>query len=181
MSRQVVNKYMVYDLEDLKKDNEMSNKIYENWRWHDEGINDWAEDAMEGIKKFAKTLNMRLDYSLSQSEYPDRSDYLKFDTSKYDYVAPGDRNRQIANAIKDLEEEEYYFPLVEHTKKLTKKWHKDYSIEDFAQDLSDFIWKVWFKNNEEYYSKEHFLDLVEMNGYEFTEDGDIFYRGENYE
>ena len=32
---------------------------------------------------------------------------------------------------------------------------------------------LWFKDNQDYFSKENFLQLIECNEYEFYENGDI--------
>ena len=70
----ITKKYTVYDFEDLKKDNELCNDIYQEF-WLDDpnNINPCADENLDSFKKFAKNLNMTFDYSLSNAENPDRS------------------------------------------------------------------------------------------------------------
>ena len=50
----ITKKYTVYDFEDLKKDNELCNDIYQEF-WLDDpnNINPWAVENLDSFKKFA--------------------------------------------------------------------------------------------------------------------------------
>ena len=174
----MTKQYEVYDIEDLKKDDELCNRIYQEF-WIDDphNINYWADQNIDSFKKFAETINMTLDYSLSNSEYPDRGCYIKLDASDYDYIAPSQRQNYIANAIEGYKGNGYCFceDLRIYAEKLVAEWHKDYSITDFCEDMQYRMWELWFEDNQYYFSKESFLETVEANGYEFYEDDGDFH------
>lgn len=172
----ITKKYTVYDFEDLKKDDELCDKIYQKF-WIDNGdnINFWADENIDSFKKFAETLNMSLDYCLSNDEYPCRDNYIKLDHSDYDYVSPRKRAKRIANAIEGYKGNGYCFceDLRIYAEKLVAEWHKDYSITDFCEDIQNRMEELWFQDNRYYFSKENFLEMVEANGYEFDQDGNL--------
>ena len=173
----ITKEYTVYDFEDLKQDDELCERIYQKF-WIDNGdnINPWADENINSFKKFADTLNMKLDYSLSNAEYPDRGCYIKLDISDYHYIASNKRAEHISLLLKDYTGNGYCFcaDLKVYADQLIAQWHKDYSIDDFAQDIQNKMFDLWFADNEYYLSKESFLWYVEINGYEFDEDGNLF-------
>ena len=173
----ITKEYTVYDLEDLKQNDELCDKIYQKF-WIDNGdnINPWADENINSFEKFADTLNMKLDYSLSNADYPDRGCYIKLDTSDYHDIAPNKRAEHIYLSLKDYTGNGYCFcaDLKDYADKLISEWHKDYSIDDFAQDIQNKMFDLWFADNQYYLSKESFIDSVELNGYEFDEDGNLF-------
>ena len=85
----ITKEYTVYDYVDLKKDDELCDKIYQKF-WIDNGdnINPWANENINSFKLFADTLNMNFNYSLSNGEYQDRGCYIKLDASDYHYIPP---------------------------------------------------------------------------------------------
>ena len=172
----IIKELTIYDYEDLKKDDELCNDIYQEF-WLDDpnNINPWADENLYSFKEFAETINMSLDYSLSNSEYPDRGDYIKLDHSDYHYVAPRKRTERIANAIEGYKGNGYCFceDLRIYAEKLVAEWHKDYSITDFCEDIQNRMEELWFESNRYHFSKENFLEMVEANNYEFDEDGNL--------
>lgn len=174
MPKTITKEYVVYDLEDLKKDDELCDRIYQKF-WIDSPdiINSWADENIDSFKKFAETLNMPFDYCLSNAEYPDRSNYVRLDASNYDYVAPSKRAERIAKSIEGYKGNGYCFciDLKEYAEKLVAEWHKDYSIHDFTTDIQHKMWELWFQDNQYYFSKESFLNMVEGNEWEFCENG----------
>ena len=173
----ITKEYTVYDLEDLKQDDELCDKIYQKF-WIDNGdnINPWADENINSFKLFADTLNMKIDYSLSYGEYPDRGCYIKLDTSNYHDIAPNKRAEHIYLLLKDYTGNGYCFcvDLKDYADKLISEWHKDYSIDEFAEDIQNRMFEMWFQDNQDYFSKEYFLNDVESNSYEFTIDGKLF-------
>ena len=172
----ITKKYTVYDFKDLKKDDELCNDIYQEF-WLDDpnNINPWSDETIDSFKNFAETINMSLDYCLSNAEYPCRDNYIKLDHSYYDYVSPRKRAESIANAIEGYKGNGYCFceDLRIYAEKLVAEWHKDYSITDFCEDMQNRMEELWFENNRYHFSKENFLEMVEANGYEFDEDGNL--------
>ena len=136
----ITKKYTVYDFEDLKKDDELCNDIYQEF-WLDDpnNINPWADENLDS------------------------------------YVAPRKRAERIANAIEGYEGNGYCFcvDLGIYAEKLVAEWHKDYSITDFCEDMQNRMEELWFQDNRHYFSKENFLEMVEANGYEFDQDGNL--------
>lgn len=172
----IIKELTIYDYEDLKKDDELCNDIYQEF-WLDDpnNINPWADENLDSFKKFAETLNMTFDYSLSNSENPDRSCYIRLDSSNYDYIAPRERQNYIADRIRDYSGNGYCVceDLRIYADKLLEEWHKDYSIYDFTTDIQHRMWELWFQDNQYYFSKESFLNSVEANSYEFDQDGNL--------
>ena len=174
----VIKEYKVYDFDDLEKDDELCEKIHQKF-WIDNGdnINPWADEILDSFKKFADTLNMKFDYSLSNAEYPNRGCYIKLDTSDYHYIAPNKRAEHISSLLKDYVGNEFYYTcaaLKDYADKLIAEWNKDYSIDDFAYDIQNRMFDMWFRDNRDYFSKESFLIHVEANEYEFDENGNLF-------
>ena len=59
---------------------------------------------------------------------------------------------------------------------LDKKEYKvlcEWSASDFALEIRNRMFELWFEDNQDYFSKQSFLDHVESNGYEFDEDGNF--------
>jgi hypothetical protein len=173
----ITKEYTVYDIEDLKQDDELCDKIYQKF-WIDNGnnINPWADENINSFKLFADTLNMGINYSLSNGEYSDRSCYIKLDTSDYHNMTSNEKTELIYTLLKDYTGNGYCFcaDLKAYADKLINEWHKDYSIDDFAEDIQNYMFEMWFADNKDYFSKESFLDHVESNEYEFDEDGNLF-------
>lgn len=173
----ITKEYTVYDLEDLKKDDELCEKIYQKfWIDNADNINTWADENINSFKLFADTLNMGIDYSLSNGGYSDRSCYIKLDTSDYHYIAPNKRAKHISLLLENYQGNGYCFcaDLKDYADELISEWHKDYSIDDFAQDIQHYMFEMWFRDNRDYFSKGMFLWSVEANNYQFDEDGNLF-------
>jgi hypothetical protein len=173
----ITKEYTVYDFEDLKQDDELCDKIYQKfWLDNANNINFWADENINSFKLFADTLNMGIDYSLSYGEYQDRGCYIKLDTSDYHYIAPNKRAEHIYLLLEDYTGNGYCFcaDLKVYADQLISEWHKDYSIDDFAEDIQNRMFEMWFADNKYHFSKESFLNNVEANGYEFDADGNLF-------
>ena len=182
MSKTITQTIEVFGYDDLKTNDELCEKIYQKfWLDNPDNINFWADENLNSFKKFAETLNMRLDYSLSNAEYPDRGCYIRLDTSNY-FHKPYKRAEYLSSLLKNYKGNDYCFcyDLKAYTEKLLDEWHKldnpdnDYSINDFAEDIQNRMFEMWFQDNRNYFSKECFLDYVESNTYEFTIDGKLF-------
>ena len=177
MSKTITQTIEVFGYDDLKTNDELCEKIYQKfWLDNPDNINPWAEENLNSFKKFAETLNMGFDYSLSNAEYSDRSCYIKLDTSDYHHIAPNKRAEHISLLLKDYTGNGYCFcaDLKDYADKLISEWHKDYSIDEFAEDIQNRMFEMWFQDNQDYFSKEYFLNDVESNSYEFTIDGKLF-------
>ena len=175
MPKIITEKFTIYDLEDLKKDDELCEKIYKKfWLDNPDNINGWADDNLDSFKKFADTLHMGFDCSLSNGECPERSCYVKL-TPDYSLV-----NKDYKKLLKDYKGNGYYlcFDLKIFTLNLLNK--NEYqvlyekSIDGFVEKIQNKMFKLWFKDNEYYYCKESFLDYVDANNYKFDEDGNLF-------
>ena len=175
MVKTVKKEYQVYDYNDLKNNDELFNKCYYNWLSNPDNINDWSDENIDSFKTFTDQLGMKIDFSLSNAEYPDRSCYIKLDNTNYYYIATNDRVKRISEYIKDYKGNGYYIcdNLKTYTDKLINQWNKDYSINDFSKDIENKMFDLWFEDNQNYFSKENFSQLVECNEYEFYENGDI--------
>ena len=175
MSEVITKEYVVYGLKDLKKDEDLCNDIYQEfWLDNPNNINPWTDENLNSFKKFADTLNMGFDYSLSNGECPDRSCYIKL---KPDYYLD---NKHYKELLKDYKGNGYCFcdELKTFTLELLDK--KEYqvlcewSVNDFVLEIQNKMLDMWFKDNEDYFSKESFFDSVEANNYKFDEDGNLF-------
>ena len=167
--------YKVYQLDDLEKDDELCEKIYQKF-WIDNAANTnfWADEILNSFEKFADTLNMEFDASLSNAEYPDRGCYIKLIP---DYHL---NNKDYKDLLKDYMGNEYYscenlkaFTL----KLLDKKEYKvlcEWSTNDFVLEIQNKMFEMWFADNQYYFSKESFLNNVEANEWEFEENGNLF-------
>ena len=164
----VDEEYKVYGFDDLKKDDELCEKIHQKF-WIDNGdnINVWADENIESFKKFADTLNMEFDYILSNAEYPDRGCYIKL-TPTYNQD-----NKDYRELLKDYKGVGYCFcdELKTFTLELLdKKEYKvlcEWSTNEFVLDIQNKMFEMWFRDNQDYFSKESFLSYVEANEYEF--------------
>ena len=172
----LINKeYTVYDLADLKQDDELCERIYEEFWLNDaNNSNPWADENINSFKKFADTLNMKLNYSLSNADYPDRGCYIKLTP---DYYLD---NKDYKELLKDYTGNGYYFcdELQAFTSKLLdKKEYKvlcEWSINSFVLEIQNKMFEMWFADNKDYFSKESFLNDVEVNEWQFDADGNLF-------
>lgn len=171
----ITKEYMVYDFEDLKQNDELCEMIYQKF-WIDNGdnINFWADENLDSFKLFADTLNMKFDYSLSNGEYQDRGCYIKL-TPNYHLD-----NKDYKELLKDYTGNGYCFcdELQAFTLKLLdKKEYKvlcEWSTNDFAEEIQNKMFDMWFRDNQDYFSKESFLNHVESNEWEFDENFNLF-------
>jgi hypothetical protein len=51
---------------------------------------------------------------------------------------------------------------------------REWSTNDFVLDIQNKMFEMWFADNQDYFSKEMFLNHVESNEYEFDENGNLF-------
>ena len=171
----ITKEYTVYDFNDLKQDDELCDKIYQKF-WIDNGdnINPWADENINSFKLFADILNMKIDYSLSYGEYPDRGCYIKL-TPDYELDS-----KDYKELLKDYKGNGYCFhdDLKTFTLKLlNKKEYKvlcEWSTNNFVLEIQNKMFDLWFKDNQYYFSKESFLNHVESNEWQFDADGNLF-------
>ena len=175
MSKTITQTIEVFGYEDLKTNDELCESIHQKF-WLDDpnNINPWADENLNSFKKFAETLNMKFDCSLSNAEYPDRGCYIKL-IPNYHLD-----NKHYKEILQDYKGNGYCFcdDLETFTNKLLdKKEYKvlcEWSTNDFVLEIQNRMFEMWFKDNRDYFSKECFLDYVESNSYEFTIDGKLF-------
>ena len=172
--RTIEKKYTVYDYSDLKKDHDLCNRIYQKfWIDNPNNINDWADENINSFKKFAETLHMNFDYSLSNDEHSTRQCFIKLSPS-YDLD-----NKDYKYLLKDYKGNDYCFclDLADFTNNLLdQKKYKvlcEWSTNEFVLEIQNKMFDLWFIDNKEFFSKELFLGCVESNGYEFDEDSNI--------
>lgn len=170
----ITKKYKVFNIADLKKDDELCNNIYQKfWLESENNINFWADENINSFEKFAETLNMGFDCSLSNAECADRGCYIKL-TPNY-YLD----NKDYKELLQDYMGNEHYFceNLKTFTLKLlAKKEYKilcEWATNDFVLEIKNKMLELWFTDNKNYFSKETFLESVELNDYEFTADGTL--------
>jgi len=168
----ITKQYTAYNFDDLKKDDELCNKIYQKfWLDNPDNINGWADENINSFKKLAETLHMNFDYSLSNGEYQERQCYIKLIPS-YDLD-----NKDYKYLLKDYKGNDYCFclDLADFTNNLLdQKKYKvlcEWSTNEFVLEIQNKMFNMWFEDNQDYFSKEMFLDYVVSNGYEFDEDG----------
>ena len=166
----IIKEYTVYDIDDLKRDDDLCNDIYQKfWLDDPDNINPWADENIDSFKTFAQGLDMKFDCSLSNSEYPDRGCYIKL-TANY-YLD----NKDYKELLKDYKGNRYCFchELKTFTLDLLDKEEFkvlcEWSINDFVLEIQNKMFDLWFDDNKDYFSKETFLSYVESNGYEFDE------------
>ena len=175
MSKTITQTIEVFRYEDLNANDELCEKIYQKfWLDDPDNINVWADENLNSFKKFAETLNMKFDYSLSNGEYPDRACYIKL-TPNYHLD-----NKDYKEILQDYEGNGYCFcyDLQTFTNKLLdKKEYKvlcEWSTNNFVLEIQNRMFDLWFQDNKDYFSKESFLSDVESNDWEFTIDGKLF-------
>jgi hypothetical protein len=168
----ITKEYTVYDFEDLKQNDELCEMIYQKfWIDNPNNINPWVDENINSFKKFAETLQMNFDYLLSNDEYETRQCYIKLSPS-YDLD-----NKDYKYLLQNYKGNDYCFcdELQAFTNKLlSKKEYKvlcEWSTNDFVLEIQNKMFDMWFADNQDYFSKEIFLDYVESNRYEFDENG----------
>ena len=174
MSKVITKEYTVYDYCDLQKDDELCDRIYQKfWLENPNNINPWADENLDSFGLFANTLNMDFDYSLSNDEYQTRQCFIKLVPNYYL------DNKDYKELLKDYTGNGYCFceDLANFTNTLLdKQKYKvlcEWSASDFALEIRNKMFQLWFEDNQDYFSKQSFLDHVESNGYEFDEDGNF--------
>ena len=170
----ITKKYKVFNIADLKKDDELCDNIYQKfWLESEDNINPWADENLDSFKTFTGCLGFGFDCSLSNAEYADKGCYIKLTP---DYYLD---NKHYREALKDYTGNGYCFcdDLKTFTLKLLdKKEYKvlcEWSINDFVLEIQNKMFNLWFTDNKDYFSKETFLESVELNDYEFTADGTL--------
>jgi len=175
MSKTITQEIEVFGYEDLKTNDEICETIYQKfWLDNPDNINTWADENLDSFKKFAETLNMKFECSLSNAEYPDRGCYIKL-IPNYHLD-----NKHYKEILQDYKGNGYCFcdDLKTFTNKLLdKKEYKvlcEWSTNDFVLEIRNRMFDLWFQDNKDYFSKESFLSDVESNDWEFTIDGKLF-------
>ena len=167
----------IYEYSDLLKNKNLLEKCHNNWLQDENNIPYCAEENIDGLKNFLTELNFSLvNYSLSNSEYGDRGDFLQCEFSYYDAF---NNNKEILDSITDKIKN--YTPILwiddvlkDFSLKYLEKYNsKTFDIKDFITELKHQFITNYYKDNQYYYSKESFLETILCNGYEFTEEGNI--------
>tara|TARA_R100000655_G_scaffold67989_3_gene106233 strand:- start:94 stop:624 length:531 start_codon:yes stop_codon:yes gene_type:complete len=172
----IIKELTIYDYEDLKKDNELCNDIYQEF-WLDDpnNINPYSDENLDSFKEFANTLYMTFDYSLSYAEYPDRSCYIKLKPDPYYDLS----NKDYKELLKDYEGNGFFFCDDLKTFTLDLLNNKQYEVlcewtsNNLASEIQNKMFDLWFQDNQYYFSKESFLNSVEANNYKFDKDGNL--------
>ena len=172
--RIITKKYKAFNIADLKKDDELCNTIYQKfWLENEYNINPWADENLKSFKTFADCLGFGFDYLLSNAEYADRGCYIKL-IPNYDFD-----NKDYTELLQDYEGNGYYlcdnlstFTLKLLAKKEYKVLCKD-NINDFIEEIQNKMFELWFSDNKNHFSKETFLESVELNDYEFDENNQL--------
>ena len=173
MPRTITKEYTVYDYKDLKSNDELSDEIYQKfWLENPDNINPWADENIDSFKTFAQKLDMKLDYSLSNSEYPDRGCYIKLIPNYFL------GNKDYKELLKDYKGNGYCFcdELKTFTLNLLDKEDKvlcEWATNDFVLEIQNKMFDLWFDDNKHHFSKESFLSCVESNEWEFDEDNNL--------
>lgn len=173
MVKTVVKEYQVYDYNDLKNNDELFDKCYDNWLSNPDNINCSSDENINSFTRFAGKLNMKWEYSLSNAEYPDRNCHI---TLKPDYWLD---NNDMKEILKDYKGNGYYICdiLKDFTLELLDqeqyKTFYEWNTKKFVLEIENKMLDLWFEDNQDYFSKENFSQLVECNEYEFYENGDI--------
>tara|TARA_R110000751_G_scaffold249746_1_gene349365 strand:+ start:239 stop:769 length:531 start_codon:yes stop_codon:yes gene_type:complete len=166
----------IYEYSDLLKNENLLKKCHNNWAQNENNIPYVSEENIDGFKNFITELNFSLvNYSLSYSEYGDRADFIDCEFSYYDTF----NNKEILYSITDkIKDYNSMFWVDDFLKEFSLKYLKKYNSKTF--DLKDFVSELkhkfitnYYKDNQYYYSKESFLEMILCNDYEFTEEGKI--------
>jgi len=177
MPKTITKKFTIYDLEDLKKDNVLCDRIYTEFWLDDSNTNACLDENIRSLETFAKTLYMILNYELSDNLHDIYRDFIVL-TPKDDFYAL--ENKNYKKLLKNYEGIGYYMceDLKIFTLKLLDK--KEYKVLDesstkkFKQEIENRMLSMWRLDNHHYYSKENFLEAVEGNDYKFYEDGTLY-------
>ena len=179
MPKIITKKFTIYDLEDLKKDDELCNKIYEKfWLYDESNTNPWQDENLHSFKTFAKRLHMKMEsWTLSGSEDDCARDYIELVPDDSFYALD---NKNYKRLLKKYEGIGYY--MCENLKIFTlnlldKKEYKvldESSTKKFKQEIENRMLSMWRLDNAHHFSKENFLEVVEGNDYKFYEDGTLY-------
>jgi hypothetical protein len=171
----ITKEYTVYDYNDLLQDEEKTDFIYQKfWLEDANNINYWADENLNSFEKFAETLNMQFDCSLSNADYPDRGCYIKL-TPNYELD-----NKDYKKALEDYQGNGYCFCdelqvfTLELLDKAEYKVLCERSTNEFVREIQKKMLDLWFADNQYYFSKESFLNNVEANDWQFYENGSLY-------
>ena len=184
MPKIITKKFTIYDLEDLKKDDELCNKIYEKfWLYDESNTNPWQDENLHCFKTFAKRLHMKMEsWTLSGSEDDCARDYIELVPDDSFYALD---NKNYKRLLKKYEGIGYY--MCENLKIFTLNLldKKEYKVLDgsstnkFIKEIQNRMLRLWYDDQASHYSKRSFLDCVECNDYKFYEDGTLYKENEN--
>jgi hypothetical protein len=182
MPKIITKKFTIYDQEDLQKDDELCNKIYEKFWLDSNNTNAWLDENIKSFETFAKTFYMILNYELSNNMDGDYRDFVVL-TPKDDFYALDNKNYK--KLLKNYKGIGYYMcqDLKIFTLKLLDK--KEYKVLDesstkkFKSEIENKMLSMWRFDNAHHFSKENFLEVVESNDYKFYEDGTLYKENED--
>ena len=172
----ITKEYTIYDYNDLLQNEEKTDFIYQKfWLEDANNINYWADENLSSFEKFAETLNMQFDCSLSNAEYRGRSCYVQLTPNYYE------DNQDYKELLKDYTGNGYYFcdELQAFTLELLDKAEYkvlcERSTNEFVREIQNKMLDLWFADNQYYFTKESFLNSVEANEWQFYADGTLYY------
>ena len=170
----ITKEYTIYDYNDLLQNEEITDFIYQKfWLENYNNINFEADENLSSFEKFAETLNMQFDCSLSNAEYESRRCYVKL-TPDYELD-----NKDYKELLKDYE---VYYNFCDNLKTFTldlldKEKYKvlcESSTKEFVREIQNKMLDLWFADNQYYFSKESFLNNVEANEWQFYANGSLY-------
>lgn len=183
MPKIITKKFTIYDHEDLQKDDELCNKIYEKFWLNSNNTNPWGNENIKSFETFAKNLYMTLKYELSDNIDGDYRDYIIL-TPEYEFYAEI-TNKNYKKLLKNYKgigccmcEDLKIFTL----KLLDKKEYKvldESSTKKFKQEIERKMLRLWRADNSQHFSKEYFFGVVVSNDYKFYEDGTLYKESED--
>lgn len=138
----------IYTIEEHPNKQKCFEWIRNNWRDLNYHI---VDEVIESIKALSKVIGGTYDYSIG--EFPDSGDYITF---------------------KDYDQETLYNLSSENCPLTGVCWDIDL-IEGLRKDSPEEVLKSLHSSSEYVYSDEGLRGLCEINGYEFTEEGEFYF------
>ena len=170
----ITKEYTIYDYNDLLQNEEITDFIYQKfWLENYNNINFEADENLSSFKRFAESLNMQFDCSLSNAEYISRRCYVQL-TPDYELD-----NKDYKELLKHYEA---YYNFCDILKTFTldlldKEKYKvlcEWSTNEFVREIQNKMLDLWFTDNQYYFSKESFLNNVEANEWQFYANGSLY-------
>lgn len=180
--------------------NELSEKAKEraiNY-FKDSGIFYYQDDAINTIKAIAKALNCEYDYYsydgiyykvefISNSEIEELQGKRAYSYIVNNYIIPNLKfktyyrkcNRRISNIFSIFDDclfTGYYLDMAfnEAWKNWKKSFNSKSKVKDFLHMVETELGSEWSIDNEYQMKDENIIEQIEINDYEFYENGDVY-------